>query len=88
MKYELTLLVKEESELKKIKDLIDSYGGKISEEESWGEKTLSFPIKKSRTARFYNLHIEMEKSKITDLKKKLNFTESLLRYLLLVSKKE
>ena len=36
MKYELTFLTKEETELKNIKDLIDSFKGKVTSEEKWG----------------------------------------------------
>ncbi|KKP66598.1 MAG: 30S ribosomal protein S6 [Candidatus Roizmanbacteria bacterium GW2011_GWA2_35_19] len=85
MLYELTFLIKEESELKNIKDLIVSNSGQIKKEESWGEKTLSFPIKKNRTAKFYNYFIEMEKKNVTEIRKKLNFSENLLRFLLLIS---
>ena len=85
MLYELTFLIKEEKELENIKDLITSNLGQIKKEESWGEKTLSFPIKKNRTAKFYNYFIEMEKKNVTEIRKKLNFSENLLRFLLLIS---
>jgi len=84
MKYELTFLTKEEIELKNIKDLIDSFKGKVTKEEKWGEKTLSYAIKKNRTALFYNFQFEIDKKNILEFKNKLNSNEKILRYLLLV----
>ncbi len=84
MKYELTFLTKEETELKNIKELIESLKGKVIKEEKWGEKTLSYSIKKNHTALFYNFQLEIDKKNIAELKKKLNFNDKILRYLLLV----
>ena len=84
MKYELTFLTKEEAELKNIKELIESFKGKVTREEKWGEKTLAYSIKKNHTALFYNFQLEIDKKNIAELKKKLNFNDKILRYLLLV----
>ncbi len=83
MKYELTFLTKEETELKSVKELIESFKGKVSKEEKWGEKTLAYPIKKNHTALFYNFLFEIDKKNVAELKKKLNFNDKILRYLLL-----
>jgi len=84
MKYELTFLTKEEAELKNIIELVKSFKGKVTLEEKWGEKTLSYSIKKNHTALFYNFQFEIDKKNVLELKNKLNFNEKILRYLLLV----
>lgn len=84
MKYELTFLTKEEAELKNIIELIESFKGKVTLEEKWGEKTLAYSIKKNHTALFYNFQFEIDKKDVLELKNKLNFNEKILRYLLLV----
>ncbi len=84
MKYELTFLTKEETELKNIKELVESFKGKVTLEEKWGEKTLAYSIKKNHTALFYNFQFEIDKKNVLELKNKLNFNEKILRYLLLV----
>ena len=84
-KYGLTFLLNEESELGTIKKLVESLSGKILEEEAWGKKTLAYPVKKSRTANFYSWKLNMEEKNMSELRKKLNFNEKLLRYLLLIS---
>ena len=85
MKYELTFLTKEETELKNIKELVESFKGKVTLEEKWGEKTLAYSIKKNHTALFYNFQFEIDKKNVLELKNKLNFNEKILRYLLLVN---
>lgn len=83
MTYELTFLLNEEEELTKIKELTTSLKGKISKEEKWGEKSLYFPIKKARRAVFYNWLLELDETQLKEFKKKLNFNDKILRYLLL-----
>ena len=82
-KYELTFLLSEEAESKKIKELLESLAVKIAAEENWGQKTLAYPVKKNHTAYFYNWTLDVDKAKVTELKRRLNFHEKLLRYLLL-----
>ncbi len=81
--YELTFLLNEEAELKSIEELIQSLSGKIINKEKWGKKTLSYPIKKTNSAVFYIWKFEINPEKLTELKRKLNFNEKLLRYLIL-----
>lgn len=83
MKYELTFLLNDEEELKNMKLLIESLGGKVITEEKWGRKNLFYKIKKNTSANFYNYVIEMERKNLQELRKKLNFNEKLIRYLLL-----
>ncbi len=80
----MTFLLNEESELKNIKETIESLSGKIVKENDLGKKILAYPIKKLNSARFYNFLIEIDKGKLLELKKKLNFNEKLIRYLLLI----
>ncbi len=86
MKYELTFLLNEKDELKNLKDLVAANGGVIEKDEDWGERTLSYPIKNNAKAHFYNFVINIDKNKVPELRKKLNFNEKLLRYLLLIAK--
>jgi len=82
--YELTFLLNEEAELKTLKDLVTSLDGKISKEEKWGERTLAYRIKGLYKANYYQWHLDMPKSNAMELRKRLQFNEKLIRYLLLV----
>ncbi|MBI4225992.1 30S ribosomal protein S6 [Candidatus Roizmanbacteria bacterium] len=86
-KYELTLLLPEESEVKNIKELVISLKAIIEKEESWGKKSLAYPIKKNLAAYYFNWFLNIDQKIISDLKKKLNFNEKLIRYLLLKQEK-
>lgn len=82
-KYEFTFLLNQEEELAKIKELITSLKGKIISEENWGKKNLSYKIKKNSVANFYHWIIEFSPKQIKEFKKKLNFNDKLIRYLIL-----
>jgi len=82
-KYELTFLLEKEDEAKKIQEIISSLDGKVTQENKWGKKDLCYRIKKQSQAFFFNWIIELATEKLSDLKKKLNFNEQILRYLLL-----
>lgn len=81
--YELIFLLNEEEESKKIKEAITSSSGKVAEEKTWGKKPLAYPIKKQDSAYFYEWRVDLKAEKLDELKKKLNFNEKVLRYLLL-----
>ena len=83
MKYELTFLLQDEAETKTIKDLFTLLSVKLVKEDTWGKKTLAYPIAKSRSALFFHWIIETDKKKVLELKKRLNYNEKLVRYLLL-----
>ncbi len=83
MKYELVVLLNQEAEIDGVKSAVTSVNGKIEKEEKWGEKTLAYPIKKKNRAIFFNLLIEVDVNKTTELRKKLNFNDKMLRFLLL-----
>lgn len=85
--YDLIFLLNEEAELKTIKDLVKSLEGKITQEDNWGKKNLAYPIKKNKTANFYYWNIEIITKNLLDLKKKLNFNDKIIRYLLLKTDK-
>jgi len=81
--YDLTFLLNEEAELKTLKELVASLGGKLNKEEKWGERTLAYQIKGLHKAHYYQWHIEMPKKNAMELRKRLQFNEKLIRYLLL-----
>ena len=85
MKYEFTFLLNEEKELEVLKELLKSFDVKLLEETTWGKKTLIYPIKKQMSASFYHWILELDRKKVSELSKKLNYNEKLIRYLLLVS---
>lgn len=84
MNYQLVFLLKKKEEEEIIKKIVENFA-KIIKTETWGEKTLAYPIKKNHKAYYFNNIIEIDPKKTLELKRKLNFEEKLLRYLLLVN---
>lgn len=82
-KYELTVIVRNEGDIEVVKKLLESYEGKITEEKKWGKRELAYPIKKETSAFYFTYQLEVGGSNISDFKKKLNFDDKVLRYLML-----
>ncbi len=87
-KFEVVLLLNPElgsqglkKEIDNFKKNISSNSGSIVNEEDWGLRDLSYNINKFKKA-FYNFfQIEINGSSIQSIKKDLNLSEDLLRYL-------
>ncbi len=82
-KYEFTFLLPDEAEVEPIRALLESLKGKISDEQKWGKRSLAYPINKLMSAYYITWMLEIEPKQLSELKKKLNFNEKLMRYLLL-----
>lgn len=81
--YEMTFLLKQESDQEAIKKITDSLKTKVTEEKKWGKRTLAYPIKKQLELFYYSWKIELPESALPDLRKKLDFNEVLIRYLII-----
>lgn len=81
--YEMTVLLSDEKDIKEVKELIEGSKSKIKSEKSWGKRNLAYPINKESTAYYITLELEIDPTQVTELKKKLNFNEKMIRYLLL-----
>ena len=63
------------------KDQISKFKGNLINEEDWGLRDLTYQIKNNKKA-FYNFYqIEIEGSKVQEIKDSLNKNENILRYL-------
>jgi small subunit ribosomal protein S6 len=86
--YELILLLEKEEDLKKVEETIFQNGGKIENKEKWGERLLAYPIKKKNKAIYFIINLTMDKKNVLPFKRKLDFNENIIRYLLLVKKEK
>ncbi|QQG44013.1 MAG: 30S ribosomal protein S6 [Candidatus Roizmanbacteria bacterium] len=83
-KYEITFLLEKEEQTQSINEIITSLKGTFIDEKKWGQRQLAYPIKKNNSAFYFTWVFEMDRKSLLELKKKLNFNENLIRYLLLV----
>lgn len=81
--YELTFILNDEAELKTISSLITSLKGKVVSEKKWERHEFAYPIGKITSGNYYTWMIEMGAKDISELKKRLNFNEKMIRYLIL-----
>lgn len=80
--YEITYLVDSAQDSQSVTQLITSTGATYHEVKDWGERELAFQIKDRVKARYYTGIIDTLPSNLSAVKKKLNFSEVLIRYLI------
>jgi small subunit ribosomal protein S6 len=81
--YEFTFLIEDVKALKPLEKTLESFDGKKLNEENWGKRLLSYPIEKATAAEYFTWHIQLDKHKLDEFKKKLNYDTIVMRYLIL-----
>ncbi len=66
-----------------VTDLLEKHGGKVLTARRWDERQLAYPIKKRNRATFMLAYYEIGSEGITTLRRDLDLSEQILRYLLL-----
>lgn len=89
--YELIIVVKTslpQAQRKKFVETIKSWlkGITVNKENDWGQKVLSYPIKKEQAGVYYQFSLESENSVPLDVEKKLTTSGNVLRHLLIRTK--
>lgn len=86
--YELTVLVRPDFEanldvpLAKVRDLITTSGGSISQEENWGKKKLQYRIKNEDFAVYVYFDVALPADAPLKISNALNISDEVIRYLL------
>jgi small subunit ribosomal protein S6 len=62
-------------------DLITQGGGKVTKNEYWGLKSLSYRIKKNRKAHYTLLNIDAPHSAIAEMERQQGLSEDILRFM-------
>jgi small subunit ribosomal protein S6 len=86
--YELTVLIHPDLEvdietpLTKVKGIITAAGGKVTTEDNWGKKKLTYRIKKQDFAVYVYMEVSLPADAPLKISNTLNITDEVLRYLL------
>jgi small subunit ribosomal protein S6 len=86
--YELTVLIHPDLEadldkpLAKVRDIVTTAGGKITNEDNWGKKRLAYRIKREDFAVYVYMDLELPADAPLKISNTLNITDEVLRYLL------
>ena len=86
--YQLVLVLKsslKDANRKKFLETVKAWlkGAKFTKEEEWGEKTLSYAIKRESSGFYINYLFELKDELAKDFEKRLIGTDNVLRHLLL-----
>jgi len=74
-----------QEDLEKVKETIRKQGGVIQEEQKWGSRSLSYPIKKKTEGFYVLIYFQIEPSRITALNHAFRLMEEeVIRALVLV----
>ena len=89
--YQLVLVLRtslSEANRKKFLETVKGYlkDAKFTKEEEWGEKVLSYTIKREIKGFYQNYLFELKNELTSDFEKKLNASENVLRHLVLRTK--
>lgn len=61
--------------------IIESNDGKVTRTETWGLKSLAYPIQKNRKAHFVMLHVDGPGSVVAELERQTRINEDVIRYM-------
>ena len=81
--YELTFMLEDAKKEGEVVKLVETETGTKGTMTTMGERTLAYPIDKKRKAHYFTWTGEMTAPVATALRKKLQFNNTLMRYLLL-----
>ena len=66
-----------------VEKYVADQNGEVAKKEAWGKKGFAYPIKKQSNGYYFDWTITLPKSGVKEFKKSLDFSEHVLRYLLL-----
>ncbi|MBC2778183.1 30S ribosomal protein S6 [Parasphingopyxis marina] len=61
--------------------IIEANEGKVTRTETWGLKSLAYPIQKNRKAHFVLLHVDAPGSVVEELERQTRINEDVIRYI-------
>ena len=86
--YEHIFLARQDVSAQQVEDLVNnltevlaSGGGKVTKNEYWGLKSLSYRIKKNRKAHYTLLNIDAPSSAVAEMERQMGINEDILRFM-------
>ncbi|HEY4687972.1 MAG TPA: 30S ribosomal protein S6 [Anaerolineae bacterium] len=87
--YELTFIVRPGVEaenldavVEKVKGLVTSGGGQVTEVNAWGRRRLAYPIDKATEGQYFFLRTNLPPQLLGGLERDLQLTEQIMRFLI------
>ena len=67
--------------IEKVKDIITTNGGNITNVDEWGQKRLAYEVQKMREAYYYFIHFESETTTPGEIEERIRIMDGVIRYL-------
>ena len=87
-KYELAVVVSAKIEdderaatLEKVKEIITSNGGNITNVDEWGKKRLAYEVQKTKEAFYYFIQFDGQSTVPAEIESRVRLMENVVRYL-------
>ena len=87
-KYELAVVVNakldddaREDAVSKVKELIERFGGQITNVDEWGKKRLAYEIQKMREGYYYFIQFDAASEAPAEIERRMRIMEPVIRYL-------
>ena len=87
-KYELAVVVSAKIEdderaatLEKVKEIISTHGGTITNVDEWGKKRLAYEVQKMKEAFYYFIAFDAEPTVPAEIESRVRLMENVVRYL-------
>ena len=92
-KYELMTIYPIEDEKYKagielVREVLAQFGAEIEKEEPFGDRDLTYTVKKQNRGRFVLFHIKANPAKITEIDAQFKFNTNLIKYLFVVKEEK
>ena len=68
--------------VEKYTSTIEELGGKIRKIDKWGKRVLAYPIKKLNEGIYVLIEFELEKSKVSELDRRMKIDEKIMRHII------
>ena len=88
-KYEMLVILdatteNQSEEISKIEELLKNLGGIVSKTDTWGKRTLAYPIRKQTEAYYVLFSFELEPAQTFELRRVLGLRANVYRQLIIV----
>ena len=87
--YEVTFIVRPDVEdeslnaiVDKVKTMVTSGGGQVTEVNAWGRRRLAYPINKITEGQYFLIKAQLLAHKLGELDRDLRLTEQIMRFLI------
>lgn len=88
--YEVALIIRPEVDeagqnalIERLSEVLSADGGQVEKVETWGRRTLAYPIKKAQEGIYYFIQGQFAPSVLPEAERTMKLSENILRYMII-----